>query len=232
MAGPAAPSARETLSGATTEDAAAGGHERRGLEFERIVFFSDAVFASAITLLALEIRVPELEAPAGDALPGAPLDLLPGIAAYALSFLVIALFWMGHHRIFHFIVDYDYRLAWRNLFFLLGVAFIPVPTQVIAKYGDLPLATIFYAASLTVVALLEFAIWHYASGNRQLLRAGTSQRLTEYIGLRVLTMAAGFALSIPLALLNPSAAQLSRALIPLIQAALSRRYPHEHRQRE
>jgi len=245
---PTAPSARGAASSPTADDAPAGepggppahgpsgrpggGHERRGLEFERVVFFSDAVFAIAITLLALEIRVPELAPPAGDALAGALLDLIPGIAAYALSFLVIALFWMGHHRIFHFIVDYDYRLAWRNLFFLLGVAFIPVPTQVIARYGDLPLATMFYAATLAVVALLEFAVLHYAAGNPQLLRAGTSPRLAEYVGLRILAMAAVFGLSMPLALLNPSAAQLSWALIPLIQTALSRRYPDEHRQRE
>jgi uncharacterized membrane protein len=208
------------------------GHERRGLEFERIVFFSDAVFAIAITLLALEIRVPELEAPAAAALPGALLGLIPGVAAYGLSFLVIAQFWMGHHRMFHFLVDYDYRLAWLNLFFLLGVAFIPVPTQLIARYGSIPLATVFYAATLALVALLEFFIWRYAAGNQQLLRAGTTARLADYVALRLLAMAAVFTLSIPLALYSPSTAQLSWLLNPVAQTALSRRFPDEHRLRD
>jgi uncharacterized membrane protein len=211
---------------------ARGGHERRGLEFERIVFFSDAVFAIAITLLALEIRVPELEEPAAAALPPALLALSPGIGAYVLSFLVIGLFWIGHHRIFHRIVDYDYPLAWQNLFFLLGVAFVPVPTQVIARYGDIPLATVFYATSIAVVALLELNICRYAARHTALLRPGTTPRVMDYMGLRVLVMAACFVLSIPLALLSTTAAQLSWWLIPFVQAALGRRFPDEHRMRD
>ena len=71
--------------------------EEAGLNFERIVFFSDAVFAIAITLLALEIRLPEVEP---DALPHAILALVPEIAVYALSFLIVGLYWVGHHRTF------------------------------------------------------------------------------------------------------------------------------------
>jgi len=103
---------------------------------------------------------------------------------------------------------------------------------VIARYGNLPLATMFYAGSLTVVALLELVVWRYAAANPRLLLAGTSKRLADYIGLRVLTMAVIFGLSMPLALLSTSAAQLSWWLIPVAQGALSRRYPDEHRLRE
>jgi uncharacterized membrane protein len=119
---------------------------------------------------------PEDDAGEGPAAPGVMLGPTPSVAAYGLSFLVIALFWMGHHRMFRFLVDYDYRLAWLKLFFLLGVAFIPVPTQVIARYGSIPLATVFCAATLALVALLEFFVWRYAARNQQLLRAGTTAR--------------------------------------------------------
>jgi uncharacterized membrane protein len=204
------------------------GHGRRELGFERIVFFSDAVFAIAITLLALEIRVPDLESPAA-ALPQALLGLAPATAAYVLSFLVIGLFWVGHHRLFSFVVDYDYRLAWQNLFFLLGIAFVPVPTQVISKYGNLPLATMFYAGSVAVVALLEFFVWRAAAARQtQLLRPGTTPRQVSYFGLRILAIAVVFVLSMPLALLSPLAAQLSWGLVFLVQAGLRSRYPEVH----
>ena len=86
-----------------------------GVNFERVVFFSDTVFAIAITLLALEIRLPEVEV---DALPQAILALLPEIAVYALSFLIVGVYWVSHHRMFQYIVRYDYTLIWLNLFYV------------------------------------------------------------------------------------------------------------------
>lgn len=78
-----------------------GERTEQTFDFERIVLFSDAVFAIAITLLALEVRVPEVDA---DALPQALLELLPRIGVYTLSFLIVGLYWVGHHRVFRYVV--------------------------------------------------------------------------------------------------------------------------------
>jgi uncharacterized membrane protein len=102
----------------THPEAPIGESAEKAIDFERIVLFSDAVFAIAITLLALEVRVPEVDA---DALPQALLGLLPEIGVYALSFLIVGLYRVSHHHIFRYIVRYDYTLIWLNIFFLLCI---------------------------------------------------------------------------------------------------------------
>ena len=108
--------------------------EQDQLGLERLLFFSDAVFAIAITLLALEIRLPSLEGSlTNDQLFQDLLAIWPKYFSYALSFLVIGAFWMGHHRKFRFILRYDTNLILLNIFLLMGVAFIPFPTTVIGE---------------------------------------------------------------------------------------------------
>ena len=205
-----------------------GAHPAAGLDYERLVFFSDAVFAIAITLLALEVRLPALRGDPASGLLQALADLLPDIAAYALSFLVVGVFWVGHHRVFRFVAGYDYTLVWLNVLFLLGVAFVPVPSRVIAEYGDTAAATVFYAGCLLVVALLEYAVWAYAARGRRLLRPEATPGVVRYLGLRILALAAVFALSLPLVLVSPYLAQASWALAPVALGALRRRFPQEH----
>src|SRR5579863_9784914 len=99
-----------------------GGDEDIG----RILALSDGVFAIAVTLLILDIAVPATTS--DDALPKVLLGLWPRYLAYALSFLVIARFWVIHHGSFQLIVRYDDALVWLNLLLLLFVAFLPFPT--------------------------------------------------------------------------------------------------------
>src|SRR5688572_2585814 len=96
-----------------------GDHEEEqhleSLGLDRIVFFSDAVIAIAITLLALDIRLPELDEPNGAALRDALWDLRPNYLSYLISFFVIGMYWQVHHRIFREVRRYDERLVWLNL---------------------------------------------------------------------------------------------------------------------
>lgn len=108
---------------------------------ERIVFFNDAVFAIAITLLALEVRAPEVDAAA---IPHTLWALLPEIGVYALSFVIIGLYWINHHM-FRSIVRYDYALIWLNISLLLCIAFLPVASGIVAHY-DLLFAILLYLA--------------------------------------------------------------------------------------
>jgi uncharacterized membrane protein len=73
-----------------------------GLSFERVVFFSDAVFAIVITLLVLELKVPHLEEHTDPALRRALFNLLPRVAGFVISFLIVGLMWIEHHRIFRY----------------------------------------------------------------------------------------------------------------------------------
>jgi uncharacterized membrane protein len=125
--------------------------QRGGRDLDRIVFFSDAVFAIAITLLVLDIKVPEIpDDLVADELSAQLLALWPKYFGYVLSFVVIITFWNSHHSIVSGIRGYDRGLIWLNSIFLMFVAFVPFPTALISEYGDHQLPVAIYAATLAV----------------------------------------------------------------------------------
>jgi uncharacterized membrane protein len=114
------------------------------METNRLEAFSDGVFAIAITLLVLEIKVP----PPDMTLEAGLLRLWPSYLAYTVSFLVIGAIWINHHAMFRHIVRVDETLLLLNVLHLMLIAFLPFPTAVLAeafhrKAGE-PIATAFY----------------------------------------------------------------------------------------
>jgi transmembrane protein TMEM174 (potassium channel) len=122
-----------------------------GLSFERVVFFSDAVFAIVITLLVLELKVPHLSEHTETTLRSALIELVPNVAGFVISFLIIGLMWIEHHRIFRYIENYDAGLLWRNLFLLLCVSFVPFPTALFSENFWSRTAFILYTGSFGAV---------------------------------------------------------------------------------
>ncbi len=133
-----------------------------GLSFERVVFFSDAVFAIVITLLVLELKVPHITEHTDAALRHALVELLPRVAGFVISFLIVGLMWIEHHRIFRYIADYDSGLLWRNLLLLLCVSFVPFPTALFSENFWSRTAFILYTASFGGVATAKLWIWRHA----------------------------------------------------------------------
>ncbi len=198
------------------------------LGLERLVFFSDAVFAIAITLLVLEIRVPEL--PHGEStaeLPRRVLGLWPEALAFVVSFLVIGLYWSRHHQLYHYIVRFDGRLLWLNLLVLLCVAFLPFPTALLSHYHETQFAVAFYAGYLALVGLLLALLWFYAAA-AGLLTPDLDPGVVRHHALRQLGASAIFLLSIGVSFASPLAAQFSWALIALVRPVVVRltRVPH------
>jgi uncharacterized membrane protein len=138
--------------------------EGRKLGFERFIFFSDAVFAIAITLLVLDLRVPDADA-------FAIWPLMPKLLGYGVSFYVIGRYWLAHHKLFEAVEGYDGLLLGANLWFLAGIAFLPFPTSVVTAARPAMAPVTFYAASLTVVGLAMVALVLIAR-RPALLRAG------------------------------------------------------------
>jgi uncharacterized membrane protein len=137
---------------------------------DRIVNLSDGIFAIAITLLVLDIRVPDIpEGMVASELPAALLSLWPKYLSYFLSFVAIAVFWSVHHSIFRPIRSYDRVLLYLNFLFLMLVAFLPFPTSLLGEYGDHQLPVAIYAATLAVGRLLLTAI-HWYSTRRTTVR--------------------------------------------------------------
>lgn len=187
--------------------------EQDQLGLERIIFFSDAVFAIAITLLALDIRLPPIEGPVTDEqLLQSLLAIWPKYLGFIISFLVIGVYWMAHHRKFRLIERYDTKLILLNLLLLMTVAFIPFPTSVISEYGNRT-ATIFYALTAMVMGLLLAAIWWHASNNYRLIPSHVSQHQCQREMLRTLVAPIIFGLSIALAFFDDDLAKFSWLLI-------------------
>lgn len=173
-----------------------------GLGLERLIFFSDAVFAIAITLLVLDIRIPEI--PAGlevTELPKAMAAVSTNIIAYLISFIVIATFWVSHHDIFELVRFYNRRLLWLNLILLLFIAFSPFPTSIMAHYGNTAFAFTLYAANQVAISTMLTVIWVYATQNHRLVDPDLPRSLIRYRFYRGLMLALFFALSIPVAYL-------------------------------
>lgn len=142
-------------------------------ETARIEAFSDGVFAVAITLLVLDIKVPTL--PAVDPKASLAHELIgqwPSYVAFITSFLTILVMWVNHHRIFGLIKKSDDRFLLLNGLLLLSVTLVPFSTSLVAAYIRHPearLTVLVYAGTCEFLALCYRGIWHYASYNGRLL---------------------------------------------------------------
>jgi uncharacterized membrane protein len=153
--------------------------EGRQLGFERLLFFSDAVFAIAITLLVLDIRLPE----------HGPFDLaplIPKIIGFGVSFYVIGRYWAAHHHLFEGVQGYDGALITANLWFLASIAFLPFPTIVVIQSPPDPAPVTFYALSLAFTGLAMVVLTLFARRTALLrpgeTRGGTAHAIAASIG--------------------------------------------------
>ena len=200
------------------------GEDTRGLD--RIIFFSDAIFAIVMTLLILDISVPDIPQDSAAAeLPALVLDLWPKFFSYALSFMVIGTYWMAHHGTFRYFSSYDRMLMLLNLLFLLSISFVPFPTALLGEYGEQQFAVALYALSLAVPRLLLALVSWYAT-KRNLLIESLDPRISRYHLVRSLAIAALFLLSIVVSFFSVSAAILSWLLMFALDGVLwrSQRY--------
>jgi len=189
------------------------------LEYDRVLFFSDAVFAIAITLLVVDLRVPDEVLNAGDQLHADKYRIL----GFAISFLVIGLFWMGHHRLFRYITALDRPVIFLNLLFLGTIAFLPYPTALLfaSSTKQVP-ATVFYAACVAGAGLVELAIWLYALRAEGLVPASISPASRRYVTAQILPTPVVFGLSIPVAFVAPGVAPFTWILLVPIGRLLPR----------
>jgi len=132
-------------------------------ETGRVEAFSDGVFAIAITLLILEIKVPKLpHDSSAAALAGALADLWPSYAAFLLSFFAILIMWINHHGLFNLVRRVNPGFLYANGFLLLLVSFVPFPTSVLAEYLDgkaLNAAAAFYCGTFIFISTGYNMIW-------------------------------------------------------------------------
>jgi uncharacterized membrane protein len=179
-------------------------------DYARTVALSDGVFAIALTLLVLTISIPMLRTGHAGALGDRLLDRGDEFLSYAISFAVIGLLWIRHHRFFAGVRRVDRTLTVLNLLYLGFVAFLPYPTQILGRYGDEPAAVVLYAATVAIISLLAGAVRVHAV-RADLLSPTARGRLIQREHWAITP--AVFLLSIPLAFVSTTAALCSWLLL-------------------
>ncbi len=158
-------------------------------ETGRIEAFSDGVFAIAITLLVLELKVPHLEdGGAGGSLGRALLSQWPSYVALVTSFFTILVMWANHHRIFELVRRVNAPFLYANGFLLLIVTVVPFPTALLAEYfrkPGAPVAAAVYAGTFVLCGVAFQLLWRAAvGGGRRLLRRDYSEERVQEIERR------------------------------------------------
>ncbi|MGN6445001.1 TMEM175 family protein [Amnibacterium sp.] len=168
-----------------------------GTTLERTAAFSDAVFAIAMTVLVLELRVPEV--PPGDLAAALP-SLVGPYLTFVLSFAVVGVVWLSHHRKLAVITRFDQGLLRLNLVVLLLVASVGLPTAVLGRYGDTVAAVVLYAAQIAAMGVSMAVLWSWAR-LRRLVDPRVDVAVFRLMLLQTIVLPAVFLISIPVALL-------------------------------
>ncbi|MEU7168415.1 TMEM175 family protein [Streptomyces morookaense] len=179
--------------------------ESYAIDVDRLLAFADAVTAIAITLLALELHVP-------DGLPAAELghalhELLIKLYAYLLTFVVIGLLWLGHHRLFGMVATLDRTMVRLELGLLAVIAALPFPTRLLSEYSRTAAATAVYGGALATVAALMSVMCLRLRRPGPLRAPGVTQQQVHQALYGNATLAVAFATSVPMALFSPTLAK-------------------------
>ncbi|MBV8584937.1 MAG: DUF1211 domain-containing protein [Verrucomicrobia bacterium] len=210
------------------------------LSRNRIEALTDGVFAVAMTLLVLDLRVPELQ-PSLDIsqLPARLLALWPKFLSYAISFVILGVYWVGHHIQLSFIRRADRPLLWINLLFLLWVALVPFSTALLSEYPAAQAAITVYGLNLIAIGLTLALHWWYATVEARHVDADIHPGLVRGALLRTLMAPALYIVAIVASFFRPELSLLIYALVPVlyilpgrVDAHWSKRPPGNHSSRQ
>jgi uncharacterized membrane protein len=204
-------------------------------QVERVILFSDAVFAIAITLLIIEIKVPAIhgEDLSESTLLIAMVNLIPKFIGFIVSFFMIGMYWTRHHTLFGYVTNCTPKLMWLNLFFLLSIILMPFSTGIFGEYSTpssihLKTPLIVYVLNICFSGLMLFRLWSYVASPSNKVTDGSLDPLVAKIAkARIAAMVSVFALAIPVSFLNPYAARYVPLLIPPIIGFINRRMAKE-----
>jgi uncharacterized membrane protein len=184
-----------------------------GLSTNRLEAFSDGVFAVAITLLVLNLQVPQIDT-ISELVPklGA---LWPKLLSYALSFVLVGIYWVAHHNTFHYIKRSDRNLLWLNILLLMCIVFLPFPTALLGQYPEQQVSIIIYAGTLVITGLVLQTLWWYATSGCRLVDRNIDPRLVQRATRRNLTAPLVYLLAIGISVFSVPASLVLFLLVPV-----------------
>lgn len=199
---------------------------KKEFQLERMILFSDAVFAIAITLLVIEIKIPEVhsETVSDAVLLTALKQLIPKFVGFLISFIFIGLYWTIHHRMFGFVTSYNRKLLFLNLLFLFFIALMPFSTGFYSEYAgklfryQLTVPLTFYVLNFCSIGFVNYFMWRYISNPKHILtEPPIDPGILKFAKVRALIVPIVFLSMLPVAyLFNVMIAVYMPMLIPII----------------
>jgi uncharacterized membrane protein len=201
------------------------------LSLQRLITFSDAVFAIAATLLVIDLRPPQTPSADYEVALQAYLRQPGPFIATAIGFLVVGSFWASHRRVFSLVRDTSGGLVWANLLFLFGVAIQPFLTAALAEHDPNRTSVLLYTVGQVATCAAQLAVWIVLLRHRGLLTDAATPRRVAYVSLQLLRAPMVFLLSIPVTLsFGPGAGMLSWGLMVVLAIAVTSFFPDLRRE--
>jgi len=193
----------------------------------RIEAFSDSIFAVILTLLVLEIRVPQVDgSDVSHELAHRVLSMTPKFLAYGLSFVIVCIWWVAHHQLFRVLARSDRGLLWINCLFLLWLSFIPFPTAMIGDFPTEAFAVMSYGAVMTLAGLSFCLMRYYTFFAADLVDQRIEKSLLKLAMLRSVLNPMLHAIAVATASISTRAAIVLYAILPAIFFVPSRLERH------
>jgi uncharacterized membrane protein len=155
----------------------------RGLTTNRIESLSDGVFAIVLTLMVFQIRVPDVSP---DQLWPRLMHQAPEFYSYAISFVLVGIYWVAHHNMYHLVKRSTRLLLWINLLFLMFVGFVPYSVALVGRYADIQRVMIIYGVHLMIISGLLFLQWWYVTRHKELLVTTLNPQFVRSVDVKIL----------------------------------------------
>ncbi len=202
---------------------------KKEFQLERMILFSDAVFAIAITLLVIEIKVPHIESEINDERVWEELfHLLPKFFGFILSFFIIGIYWTVHHRLFSFLTGYDSKLIWLNILFLFSIVLMPFTTALYSEFyfPHLHAPYLIYTINIFITGICSFLLVRHMAFSKNKISSGFEDRylVKTYIA-RSWMMPVIFGLGLIISYIFPAwVGRMTPALVPLYLWVVNKKY--------
>jgi uncharacterized membrane protein len=197
------------------------------IKVEHVISFSDAIFAFAITLMALSIDIPDLPSNLTQSeLLDKLYDLFPQFESYIISFAVIAIFWVSYHQVFNHIKGSHIIMVYLNLLFLLLITLLSLSTSLVINYGGYHIPYIIYSIMVILTSSLLAMIWWHATKDKLLIDKNLHQFYIKGVMINLISIPLVFTVSIIISFVNLDIAEYFWLVIAPLNIAIKQKYTH------
>jgi uncharacterized membrane protein len=187
--------------------------QHRFVKLSRLEALGDAIFAFALTLLALDLRLPDIK---GDELTQGFLTFLPKLFIFVFAFLIIAQEWDVHQRTMMHISHADGMFVWLYILSLMFIVLMPAAADILGRFPQQPLSLVFFGCDIALFCLTSGLMWHYAGRSNRLLDTDIQPKIVKMIGLLWLYPPIIIAITLPLSYLSVYPVFVIWFLMPIV----------------